>query len=84
LWFYSGRVRYSHGADYLNSDQTCSALNTRQARAAFRFFTGLALTDKVIPPGVTNQNAGSVHRQMASGQIAMKIGSGWTIPILAT
>jgi multiple sugar transport system substrate-binding protein len=76
-------ILYSHGADYLNSDQTCSALNTRQARAAFRFFTGLALTDKVIPPGVTNQNAGSVRRQMASDQIAMKIGSGWSIPIMA-
>jgi multiple sugar transport system substrate-binding protein len=77
-------ILYSHGADYLNADQTCSALNTSQARAAFTFFTGLATGDKVIPPGVTSQNAGSVRRQMASEQIAMKIGSGWTIPILST
>ncbi|HEU4326258.1 MAG TPA: sugar ABC transporter substrate-binding protein [Roseiflexaceae bacterium] len=74
---------YSHGADYLNAQQTCSALNTPEARAAFNFFTGLGMGDSVIPPGVTNQNAGSVRRQMASDQVAMKIGSGWSIPIMA-
>jgi multiple sugar transport system substrate-binding protein len=59
-------VLYSHGAQYLSDDNTCSALNTSEAKEAFRFFTSLAYKYKVVPPGVTSENPGSVRQQMAN------------------
>jgi multiple sugar transport system substrate-binding protein len=73
----------SFGASYLTPEGARSAFNTKEAREAFRFYVELYARHKVVPPGVTNQNPTGVRRQMAGGQIAMKIGSGWTVPILA-
>ena len=43
------------------------------------------MTDaKVVPPGVTSQGAGAVRTQFANELIAMKLGSGWTAPIIPT
>lgn len=75
-------ILFSHGGAYLNADQTCSALNTPEAKAAFQFFINLFTEDGVIPPGVTAQNPGTVREQMANEQISMLLGSGWTPPIV--
>jgi ABC-type glycerol-3-phosphate transport system substrate-binding protein len=75
-------VLITHGADYLNDDYTCSALNTPEAKEAFTFFVELDTVHGVIPPGVTEQNPGTVREQMANEQIAMLLGSGWTAPIV--
>lgn len=77
-------VLYGHGADYLNADSTCSALNTPEAKQAFSFFVSLFTEHGVIPPGVTDQTAGTVRQQMANEQVAMKMGSGWTVPIVSS
>lgn len=74
-------VFYSHGASYLNEDNTCSALNTPEAREAFTFLVDLVV-DGYVPPGVTSQNAGTVREQLANEQIAMAFGTGWTAPIV--
>ncbi len=75
-------ILFSHGGEYLNEDNTCSALHTPEAREAFTFFVELFTEHGVIPPGVTAQNAGTVREQMANEQIAMLLGSGWTAPIV--
>lgn len=77
-------VFYSHGARYLNDDNSCSALHTDNARQAFDYFTSLVSEHGVVPPGVTSQNPGTVRQQMANEQVAMIIGSAWTVPIVAT
>jgi ABC-type glycerol-3-phosphate transport system substrate-binding protein len=75
-------ILFSHGGDYLNQDNTCSALNTPEAKEAFKYFIELFTVHGVIPPGVTAQNPGTVREQMANEQIAMLLGSGWTAPIV--
>jgi multiple sugar transport system substrate-binding protein len=75
-------ILFSHGGDYLNEDNTCSALNTPEAREAFKYFVESFSVHEVIPPGVTAQNPGTVREQMANEQIAMLLGSGWTAPIV--
>ncbi|MEW5718927.1 MAG: ABC transporter substrate-binding protein, partial [Chloroflexota bacterium] len=77
-------VLLSHGAAYLTPDNKCSALNTPEAKEAMKFWIGLVTDAKVVPPGVTSQGAGAVRTQFANEMIAMKIGSGWTAPILPT
>lgn len=75
-------VLFSHGGDYLTPDNKCSALNTPEAKEAFKFFVELVTVHEVVPPGVTAQNPGTVRQQMANEQIAMLLGSGWTPPIV--
>jgi ABC-type glycerol-3-phosphate transport system substrate-binding protein len=75
-------ILLSHGGSYLNEDNTCSALNTPEAKEAFKFFIELFTVYEVIPPGVTAQTAGTVREQMANEQAAMLLGSGWTAPIV--
>ncbi|HIC95204.1 TPA: extracellular solute-binding protein, partial [Candidatus Bipolaricaulota bacterium] len=75
-------VLFSHGGDYLTPDYKCSALNTPEAKEAFKFFVELFTVHKVIPPGVTAQHPGTVREQMAGEKIAMLLGSGWTAPIV--
>lgn len=77
-------VLLSHGASYLTADNKCSALNSAEAKEAFKFWIGLVTDAKVVPPGVTSQGAGAVRTQFANELIAMKIGSGWTAPIIPT
>ena len=76
-------ILLSHGAMYLTPDNTCSALSSPEAREAFNFYVSLVAEHRVVPPGVTGQNPGAVRQQMASEQVAMIIGSGWTIPIIS-
>ncbi|MFQ5814739.1 MAG: ABC transporter substrate-binding protein [Anaerolineae bacterium] len=75
-------ILFSHGGDYLTPGNKCSALNSPEAKEAFKFFVELFTVHKVIPPGVTAQNPGTVRQQMANEQIAMLLGSGWTAPIV--
>jgi ABC-type glycerol-3-phosphate transport system substrate-binding protein len=77
-------VLFGQGGDYLTSDNKCSALNTPEAKEAFKFFVELVTVHEVVPPGVTAQNPGTVREQMANEQIAMLLGSGWTPPIVDT
>ncbi len=77
-------ILLSHGAEYLTPDNKCSALNSPEAKEAFKFFVSLVTEYKVVPPGVTSKNPGDVRQQMADGLIAMKIGSGWTAPIFSS
>jgi multiple sugar transport system substrate-binding protein len=75
-------ILFSHGGDYLTADNKCSALNSAEAKEAFKFFVELVTVHEVIPPGVTAQDPGTVRQQMANEQIAMLLGSGWTPPIV--
>jgi ABC-type glycerol-3-phosphate transport system substrate-binding protein len=75
-------VLFSHGGDYLTADNKCAALNTDAAKEAIKFFVELNTVYKVIPPGVTAQNPGTVREQMAGEKVAMLFGSGWTAPIV--
>jgi len=75
-------ILFSQGGAYLTEGNKCSALSTSEAKQAFRFFTSLVTEHGVVPPGVTAQNPGTVRQQMASEQIAMLLGSGWTPPIV--
>ncbi len=77
-------ILFSHGGSYLSGDNKFSALDTPEAREAMKFFTDLVTVHKVVPPGVTAQNPGTVRQQMANEQIAMLLGSGWTPPIVDT
>lgn len=77
-------ILFSHGGSYLSENNKCSALNTPQAMEAMKYFNDLVTVHKVVPPGVTAQNPGTVRQQMANEQIAMLLGSGWTPPIVAT
>lgn len=75
-------ILLSFGADYLTPDQKCSALNSPEAKDAFNFYIDLVTEYQVIPPGVTSKTPTDLRHQMAAEEIAMKIGSGWTVPIV--
>jgi len=75
-------ILFSHDGSYLSEDNKCSALNTPEAIEAMKFFNDMVTVHKVIPPGVTAQDPGTVRTQMANEQIAMLLGSGWTPPIV--
>ncbi len=75
-------ILFSHGGAYLTPDNKCAALNSAEAKEAFKFFVELVTVHGVVPPGVTAQNPGTVRQQMANEQIAMLLGSGWTPPIV--
>ena len=77
-------VLLTHGAAYVTPDNKCSALNTPEAKEAFKFWVGLVTDARVVPPGVSSTGAGAVRIQFANEQIAMKLGSGWTAPIIPT
>jgi len=77
-------ILFSHGGTYLTDNNKCSALTTPEAIEALKFFVELVTVHKVVPPGVTAQNPGTVRQQMANEQIAMLLGSGWTPPIVDT
>ena len=57
-------VLLTHGAAYVTPDNKCSALNTPEAKEAFKFWVGLVTDAKVVPPGVTSQGAGAVPAPM--------------------
>ncbi len=73
---------FSFGADYLTPDYTCSALNTPEAKEAFKFWVELYSVHGVIPPGVTDMTPGKVREQFAAEKVAMILTSGWGPPIV--
>lgn len=75
-------IVWSFGADFLTADGRRSAMDTPEFREAFAFIVELVTVDKVVPPGVTTFNPGDVRTQMAHRRVAMKIGSGWSYPII--
>jgi multiple sugar transport system substrate-binding protein len=76
-------VLFSHGGSYLTADNKRSALDTPGAKRAFKFFVELYIRQGVIPPGVTARNPGDVREQLATEEVAMILGSGWTVPIVS-
>jgi multiple sugar transport system substrate-binding protein len=75
-------ILLSYGGSYLTADGKCSALDSAAAVEAFEFYVGLSTEHKVVPPGVTSETPTTLRMRMAKEQIAMKIGSGWTVPIV--
>ncbi|MDR7522583.1 MAG: sugar ABC transporter substrate-binding protein [Armatimonadota bacterium] len=75
-------VVWSFGADFLTPDGRRSALDTREFREAFTYIVELATVHRVVPPGVTTFGPGDVRTQMAHRRVAMKMGSGWSYPII--
>ncbi|MBI2972535.1 MAG: ABC transporter substrate-binding protein [Armatimonadetes bacterium] len=75
-------VVFSFGADFLTPDGRSSAMDSREFREAFTYIVELATVHRVVPPGVTTFGPGDVRTQMASRRVAMKIGSGWSYPII--
>ena len=73
---------WSFGGDYLTPDNKKSALNTPEAKEAFKYFIELYTKYKVMPPGVPTMNAQDVRTQVAHRKTAMEIGSGWSAPII--
>jgi len=77
-----GPFLWSFGGDYLTPDMKRSALDSTEAKEAFRFFVELYTKYKVVPPGLTAMNPQEVRTQMAQKKVAMIMGSGWTPPIV--
>lgn len=77
-----GPFIWSYGADYLTPDLKQSALDTPEAKDAFKFFVELYTKHKVVPPGLTAMNPQEVRTQFAQKKVAMILGSGWTPPIV--
>jgi multiple sugar transport system substrate-binding protein len=77
-----GPFIWSYGADYLSPDMGQSALDTREAKKAFKYFVELYTKHKVVPPGLTAMNPQEVRTQLAQKKVAMILGSGWTPPIV--
>jgi multiple sugar transport system substrate-binding protein len=67
------------GGDFLTPDWKHSALNTPQAKEAFKFVVDLILKDKVMPPGVTQVDCNGARRLLAHKKVAMIFGTMWTI-----
>ncbi len=76
-------VLFSHGGSYLTPDNERCALDAAEAKRAFKFFVELYTQNGVIPPGVTARNPGDVREQLATEEVAMILGSGWTVPIVS-
>ena len=60
----------AYGADYFNKDYTDTLIDSPQAIEAFKYYTGLVTTEKVVPPGVIEVNYGSQVALMAQEQVA--------------
>lgn len=67
------------GGDFLTPDWKHSALNTPQAKEAFKFVVDLILKDKVMPPGVSQVDCNGARRLLAHKKVAMIFGTMWTI-----
>jgi multiple sugar transport system substrate-binding protein len=75
-------IVWSFGADFVTPDGKRSAMNTPEFKEAFTYIVELNTAHKVLPPGVTSAGPQDVRTQMAQRRIAMKIGSGWSYPIV--
>ena len=76
-------IFHSFGASFLTEDWSASALDTPEMQAAFSYVVDM-IQSGVVPPGVTQVDANGARRLLANGQIAMTIGTTWTIPEVST
>ena len=76
-------IFHSFGASFLTDDWSASALDTPEMKAAFTYVVDL-IKSGAVPPGVTQVDANGARRLLANGQIAMAIGTTWTIPEVST
>lgn len=75
-------VVWSFGADFVTPDGRRSAMDTREFREAFTYIVELATVHRVVPPGAITFGPGDVRTQVAHRRVAMKMGSGWSYPII--
>ncbi len=68
------------GGDFLTPDFKKSALDTPQAKEAFKYVVDMIHEDKSMPPGVAQVDANAARRMLANKQIAVKIGTTWSLP----
>lgn len=58
------------GSDYFTKDYSDTLIDSPEAIAAFKYYTGLVTVDKVVPPGVTEVDYGAQVALMAQEQVA--------------
>jgi multiple sugar transport system substrate-binding protein len=68
------------GGDFLTPDGKHSALNSPAAKEAFNYVLDMIQVDKTMPPGVAQVDANGSRRMLANKQIAVKIGTTWSLP----
>lgn len=73
---------WGHGATFLTPDWKHSALDTPEAKEAFKYVVDLYRKHEVLPPGTIDNGAHEVRRLLAHQTVAMIVGSTWTIPIV--
>lgn len=73
---------WGFGGDYLTPDMKHSALNRPETIRGFKYYVELARKEKVVAPGALKNTPQMSRMQLADEQAAMKVGSGWTIPIV--
>jgi multiple sugar transport system substrate-binding protein len=69
----------SFGGDFLTKDWKHSAVNSPEVAEAFNYILDLVKSG-TVPPGVSQVDANGARRMLANEQIAMKIGTTWSIP----
>ena len=67
------------GGDFLTPDGKKSALDSPAAKEAFQYVVDSVQVDKTMPPGVAQVDANGARRLLANKQIAVKIGTTWSI-----
>lgn len=67
------------GGDFLTPDNKKSALDSQAAKEAFKYVVDMIQNDKTMPPGVAQVDANGSRRMLANKQIAVKIGTTWSI-----
>lgn len=68
------------GGDFLTPDGKHSALDSPAAKEAFNYVIEMIQVDKTMPPGVAQVDANGARRLLANKQIAVKIGTTWSLP----
>ena len=72
----------SFGANVLSDDWSRSALNSREALEALKFFVAMVKEDKTIPPGVAQVDCNGARQLVATNTVAMVLESIWLNAIL--
>lgn len=73
---------WGFGGDYLTPDLKHSALNLPETIKGFKYYVELVRKEKVVAPGDLKNTPQMSRMQLADEKAAMKLGSGWTIPIV--
>lgn len=68
------------GGDFLTPDWKKSALDTPQAKEAFKYVVDMIQEDKTMPPGVAQVDCNAARRLLANKKTAVKIGTTWSLP----